>query len=179
MASATPDNPRVSASSVRRFIKPVSLSRLRVETTANWRGVVGAVERVEDFFFIIGIWVCVSAFLRSRDAVGLALRGVDAWIQETSRCRKGPFSCWAEFGQAFSMLKGKLSAATSVTCRGSCPRCIDAPRHLKATPSLNIHARTPQALRARPAAYRFARQLTEPCVICSCAARGEWRGEKL
>jgi hypothetical protein len=36
---------------------------------------------VEDFFFIVGIWVCVSAFLKSRDAVGLAVRGVDALVR--------------------------------------------------------------------------------------------------
>jgi hypothetical protein len=46
---------------------------------------------------------------------------MDAWIQETSRCRKGPSSCWAEFGQAFSMLKGKLSAATQSPVEAAVP----------------------------------------------------------
>src|SRR5437762_9490680 len=59
------------------------------------------VERVEDFFFMVGIWVYVSAFLRSRDAVRPrdALRG-GCFGQETSRCRKSRFNCRARFGQA-------------------------------------------------------------------------------
>ena len=31
------------------------------------------------------------------------------WIQETSRCGKGRSSCLAEFGQAFSTLKSKIT----------------------------------------------------------------------
>jgi hypothetical protein len=40
------------------------------------------------------------------------------WIQETSRCRETRSSWSTEFGQAFSMLKGKLPAATPVACKG-------------------------------------------------------------
>jgi len=46
------------------------------------------------------------------------LRGVDALIQETSRCRKGRCSCWAQFGQAFSTLKSKILTRARVS-RGS------------------------------------------------------------
>ena len=113
---------------------------------------------VEYFFFIIGIWVCVSAFSRSRDAVCLALRGVDALDSRNLRCREGRSSCWAEFGQAFSMLNGKLPAATPVAARGSSVplhKCISPSRSY---PGLNSDARrrrTPKAIRARSTAHPF------------------------
>ncbi len=86
------------------------------------------VERVEDFFFMVGIWVYVSAFLRSRDAVRPrdALRG-GCFGQETSRCRKNRFNCRARFGQAFfealnvnRPARPRWNALSSTRWSGSC-----------------------------------------------------------
>src|SRR4029077_14839202 len=93
------------------------------------------------------------------------------WIQETSRCRKNPSSCWAEFGQAFSMLNGKLPAAKQSSAEPTLSRCINASRHPKATQvSTAMRGRSAllkqfpaqggQVLRDRRP-IRFARQLTD------------------
>src|SRR5262245_8240282 len=74
IASAIPDNPRVSPSSSRRLIKPVSLSRFRVETTISRRTVVGAAERVEDFFFILVV-VWHVGILKTPETVGFTAGG--------------------------------------------------------------------------------------------------------
>jgi hypothetical protein len=65
---------------------------------------------MEHFFFIIGIWVWLNALLRSRDAVGLALCGVDALNSRDLKMQEFGSSCKAESGQAFLMPTGKLSA---------------------------------------------------------------------
>ena len=47
------------------------------------------------------------------------------WIQETSRCRKDRSSCWAEFGQAFSTLKSKITRCdTWLPAEAALPRCL-------------------------------------------------------
>ena len=47
---------------------------------------------VEDFFFIYwDLGLCEEAFSRSRDAVGLALRGVDALDSRDLKMQERPF----------------------------------------------------------------------------------------
>jgi hypothetical protein len=93
------------------------------------------------------------------------------WIQETSRCRKNRSSCSAEFGQAFSMPNGKLSAATPVACGVSSVPLHKCASRSKSCPSLNSDARTQRTPKANPAhgggavrdrrPIRFARQLAD------------------
>src|SRR6476620_12336489 len=102
MASAIPDKPRVSPSSIRRLMNPPSRSRLRPAVAGLRR--IERLERasvdpplprlrrtgfVEDFFFIIGIWFCVKSILeesrrcRPRFPRGGCLDSRDLKMQET------------------------------------------------------------------------------------------------
>ena len=83
MASATPAKQSDSASSTRRLMNPPS-NRLRSAVAGLrrvkrlWRGYV---ERVEDFFFMIGIWICVKRILEeSRRCRPRFARGGMLWI---------------------------------------------------------------------------------------------------
>jgi hypothetical protein len=72
------------------------------------------------------------------------------WIQETSRCRECPCSCWTESGQAFSMQNGKIICGdASRTQSQFCPaaqirlakfqqRCADAGRRKQSSQWLPI-----------------------------------------
>lgn len=128
--------------------------------------------------------ICVygSALLRIREATALTVRAMDALFVETSRCRECRSSCWAWFGQAFSMLNGKLTAAAP-----GLSRCIKCVSPSKSYPSLNgdaadaahseSNSRTQRSGGARSTAYPFrpaingpsvrAPRENEPCVIRS------------
>src|SRR6266511_6369639 len=56
------------------------------------------------------------------------------WIQENSRCRECRCSCWAEFGQAFSMLNGKFELLTLNRTEGSQERAEVRAGRSSATP---------------------------------------------
>src|SRR5262245_40951388 len=63
------------------------------------------------------------------------------WIQETSRCRECPSSCWTESGQAFSMQNGKIVCCD--TSRIAEP--VLSPLHKSVSPSFNSEAGTQRA----------------------------------
>jgi hypothetical protein len=68
------------------------------------------------------------------------------WIQETSRCGKSRFSCWTEFGQAFSTQESKISVATPVVCRDRHAPLLNASRHLS-RPEFNSDAQMQSTLK--------------------------------
>ena len=127
---------------------------------------------MERFFFIVGIWVYVKRILEESRRCWPRLRGVDALIQETSRCRKCRCSCCAEFGQAFSTLKSKIIRCDACACRGGSVPLLNASRRSKASQistamrgrsafKSNSHRR---AGGARSTAYQVRRTVDQPDV---------------
>jgi hypothetical protein len=102
-----------------------------------------------------------------------------------------PSSCWAEFGQPFSTLNGKITCCRSQSsAEPTLSRCINASRHPKATQVpiamrgrsallKQFPAQGGQALRDRRPT-RFARQLTDQTSVhradepCYPFASGTW-----
>jgi len=87
------------------------------------------------------------------------------WIQETSRCRECPSSCWTESGQAFSMQNGKIICCD--TSRIAEP--VLSPLHKSVSPSksylkFNGDART-QRTPKHFVRVGCARQATETCAL--------------
>src|SRR5947208_11291667 len=117
MASAIPEKTRLSASSVRRFIKPLWLSRLRVEPTANERA---SVKEVEDLVFILGVWFGIRVLLKNREAVGFRVRGSN-FVQENQDSGRSFVNLRTDLVKLFQAFNVKLFPANA-SCVSRQPR---------------------------------------------------------
>src|SRR4051812_48380476 len=87
-SKAIPDNLRIRASSIRRFMNAPSTSSFRaaVEGVRRIKRVWRA-DFVQYLFFILGCGLAIMALLKNREAAGFTVRGRN-FVSGESRCRK-------------------------------------------------------------------------------------------
>jgi hypothetical protein len=110
-------------------MNPLSPSRFRPEVAGRVKRLwLASVERVEHFFFIIGIWVCVKRILEeSRRCPPRFTRGEYLKFKKPQNAGKTVLAVGPNLVKLFSMVNSKYLAATPVA-----EGCMNASCHLKA-----------------------------------------------